>query len=147
MEKEIQTEKKIKQDKLYQYAKEVITAQLECKAKSLLWFYAYTFNWTEGRPSFYPQDKICAYVGMSPKTYQKVRKYLEELGWIKVLKRGYTNPPLVWVKIGIDDVKYKENSYSAGHPGLQGAEPEGWDPFQHKGFDPLSPENKFVVPL
>ena len=147
MEKVIQTEKKNKQDKLYKYAKEVMTAQLECKAKSLLWFYAYTFNWTEGRPSFYSQDKICAYVGISPKTYQKVRKYLEELGWIEVQKRGYSNPPLVWVKIGIDDVKYKENSYSAGHPDLQSDEPAGWDPFQHEGFDPFSSENRFAVPL
>ena len=147
MEEKRMAEQKYKQDKLYKYAKEVITAQLECKAKSLLWFYSYTFNWTEGRPSFYPQDKICAYVGISPKTYQKARKYLEELGWIQVLKRGYSNPPLVWVKIGIDDIKYKENSYAAGHPDLQITEREKWDPFQHEGFDPFSPENMSVVPL
>jgi hypothetical protein len=84
---------------------------------------------------------------MSPKTYQKARKYLEALGWIEVTKRGYSNPPLVWVKIGIDDVKYKENSYSVGHPDLRDAELEKWDPFQHKGFDPFSPENRAAVPL
>lgn len=147
MENEVLKGNKQEQDKLYKYAKHVITAQLECKAKSLLWFYSYTFNWTEGRPSFYPQDKICAYVGMSSKTYQKARRYLEALGWIKVLKRGYSNPPLVWVQIGVDDAKYKENSYSAGHPGLQDAQLEKWDPFQHKGFDPFSPEKESQVPL
>jgi len=140
-------DKNLKQDKLYKYAKHVMTAQLECKAKSLLWFYSYTFNWTEGRPSFYPQDKICAYVGMSPKTYQKARKYLEALGWIKVMKRGYSNPPLVWVKVGEHDIQYQENSYAAGHPDLRGVESEEWNPFYYEGFDPLSPEKGTAIPL
>ena len=144
MEKE---SKKQKQDKLYKYARHVVTAQLECKAKSLLWFYSYTFNWTEGRPSFYPQDKVCAYVGMSPKTYQKARKYLENLGWIEVLKRGYSYPPLVWVKIGRDDIDYKKNSYSVGHPDLRAIGSEDLNPFHYEGFDPLSPENKSQIPL
>ena len=74
---------KQRQDKLYKYGQEILNAQLECKAKSLLWFYAHTFNWSAGRPTFYSQDKICAFVGMSPKTYQKARKYLENLGWIE----------------------------------------------------------------
>ena len=134
-------------NKLYKYAEHIINAQLDCKAKSLLWFYAHTFNWTEGRPSFYSQDKICAYVGISPKTYHKLRKYLEVLGWIKVKKRGYSQPPLVWVMIGNNDTHYKYRSYSAGHPDLQGMESPEWNPFFYEKFDPLSPEKEFAIPL
>ena len=98
---------KQKQDKLYKYGQEILNAQLECKAKSLLWFYAHTFNWTAGRPTFYSQDKICAFVGMSPKTYQKTRKYLETLGWIECRYRGYSNSVIVWVLPGRNDPEYR----------------------------------------
>jgi len=138
---------KAKQDKLYKYAQHVINAQLECKAKALLWFYAYTFNWSEGRPSFYSQKKICAYIGMSPKTFQKAKKYLEDLGWIVVKKRGYSNPPLVWVQLGNNDTNYKYYSFAEGHPDLQGIESEEWNPFFYEGFDPLSPEKGSAIPL
>ena len=134
-------------ENLYKYAELVISAQLECKAKSLLWFYAYTFNWTKGRPSFYPQDKICAYVGMSPKTYQKARRYLEELGWVVVKKRRYSDPPLVFVQVGIDDSEYKKNAFASGHPSLQAIKSEELNPFNYEGFDPFSPGATSLIPL
>jgi hypothetical protein len=138
---------KNEKDKLYKFAEHIINAQLDCKAKSLLWFYAHTFNWTEGRPSFYSQDKICAYVGMSAKTYHKARKYLEGLGWIQVQKRGYLKPPLVWVMVGNNDTEYRYHSYAAGHPDLQGMESPEWNPFYYEGFNPLSPEKRLAIPL
>ena len=109
-------EGKRKQDKLYLYGNTVMWAQLECKAKALLWCYAYAFNWEHGRPSFYSQERICAITGMSPKTYQKARKYLESLEWIILEKRGRRIPPLVWVKTGNNDPEYKSWSFSKGHP-------------------------------
>jgi hypothetical protein len=136
-----------KQDKLYKFAPYVINAQLDCKAKALLWFYTYTFNWDKGRPSFYSQEKICAYVGMSPKTYQKARKYLEDLEWIIIVKRGYSNPPLVWVQVGNNDSEYARKSFAQGHPDLLGMESAEWNPFRYEGFDPLSPDKALAIPL
>ena len=34
----------------FDYAEKVKLAKIDLKAKALLWFYAYTFNWTEGKP-------------------------------------------------------------------------------------------------
>lgn len=105
-----------KREKLYSYAAKVQNAKLDCTAKALLWFYAYTYNWTDNRYSFYSQRKICAQVGMSTSTYQIKRKYLEDLGWIKVLKRGYKETCLVRVTEGIDDPDYESKSWAKWHP-------------------------------
>lgn len=102
--------------KLYEYGAKVQAAKLDCTAKALLWFYAYTYNWTENRYSFYAQRKICAQVGMAQSTYQKKRKYLEDLGWIKVVRRGYNDTCLVKVMVGQDDPEYENMSWAKWHP-------------------------------
>ena len=43
-------------------------------------------------------------VGMSPKTYQKTRKYLENLGWIECRYRGFSNSVASFVN-GSDPIK------------------------------------------
>ena len=139
-------EGKRKQDKLYLYGNTVMWAQLECKAKALLWCYAYAFNWEQGRPSFYSQERICAITGMSPKTYQKARKYLESLGWIILEKRGRKSPPLVWVKTGIDDPEYKSWSISKGHPEYLDRQLMDWDPAKYQYFDPNSTDGDAQTP-
>lgn len=101
---------------LYDYAAKVQNAKLDCTAKALLWFYAYTFNWTENRYSFYPQRKICALVGMSTSTYQEKRKYLEDLQWIVVKRRGFKETCLVRVTEGKDDPNYENRSWAKWHP-------------------------------
>jgi hypothetical protein len=105
-----------KRTKLYKYAEVIINAKLDSKAKSLLWFYAYVYNWEEGKPSYWSQRRICASVGMSSSTYQAKRKYLEELGWIKVQHRGFETPCKVSVDIGIDDPNYETKSWAQWHP-------------------------------
>jgi hypothetical protein len=42
-------EKKRYNEGYFTYADSVRTAKLDIKAKALLWFYAYTFNWTKGK--------------------------------------------------------------------------------------------------
>jgi len=138
---------KQKQDKLYKYGQEILNAQLECKAKSLLWFYAHTFNWTAGRPSFYSQDKICALVGMSPKTYQKTRKYLENLGWIECRYRGFSNSVVVFLLPGQNDPEYRKHKFAQGHPDLISTESGNVDLMELRGFDPFSPNAKNLIPL
>jgi hypothetical protein len=108
-------EKKV-QDKLYKFGNSIINAKLDGTAKGLLWFYAFVFNWEYVRPSFWAQRKICAHVGMSQSTYQQKRKYLEDLGWIKVLHRGFNNPCLVTVQIGENDPNYENKSWAKWHP-------------------------------
>jgi len=144
MEKE---RRKQKQDKLYKYGQLILNAQLECKAKALLYFYAHTFNWVKGVPTFYGQDKICAYVGMSPKTYQKTRRYLENLGWIEYKYRGYSKSVLVWVLEGIDDPNFKNKSYAEGHPDLIKLDKGIVDARKLTGFDPFSPNSRNQIPL
>lgn len=139
-------EVKSKQDKLYLYGNTVMWAQLECKAKALLWCYAYAFNWEQGRPSFYSQERICAITGMSSKTYQKARKYLESLGWIIVKKRGRKQPPLVWVQTGQDDPNYASWSFSKGHPAYLEKVLMDWDPAKYQYFDPNSTQVDTHIP-
>lgn len=107
---------KSKRDKLYKYAALVQRAKLDCGAKALLWHYAYTYNWTEQTPSFYPQRTLCAEVGMSQGTYYQKRKYLEDLGWIKVRNMGYNFPCLVTPLEGRDDPNYEDRSWAKWHP-------------------------------
>jgi hypothetical protein len=105
-----------KRNNLYKYGEIIIKAKLDSKAKALLWFYAYVYNWTEGKPSFWPQRRICASVGMSTSTYQQKRKYLEDLGWIKVQNRGWDATCKVMVLIGVDDPDYETKSWAIWHP-------------------------------
>jgi len=99
----------------FDYAEKVKLAKIDLKAKALLWFYAYTFNWSEGKPSYYTQEQICAYVGFSPSTFQKTKRRLIELGWIRTEKIGYDLPVFVTVKIGRDDENYEKSSWAKGH--------------------------------
>lgn len=97
------------------YAREISNARLERDAKSLLWFYAWAYNWTESRRSWWPEKKLCAHVGMSLATMHKNRKYLEKHGWIEIVKVGGRLPPQIGVKIGRDDPDYERHSYAKGN--------------------------------
>lgn len=96
---------KKKRDGFLEYASRVHSSGLDIHSKALLWHYAYAFNWTEKRPSYYSQELICLLTGMSPSTYQKARKRLLELGWIIEYKRGRRDPVLVAPQVGRDDVR------------------------------------------
>ena len=104
-----------KRDKLYEYAEMVRKAKLDCKAKALLWHYAYTYNWSQKKPSWYSQRVLCAEVGIAPATYHDRRKYLERLGWIKVTNRGFNQSCLVIPTIGQDDPEYENRSWAKWH--------------------------------
>ena len=108
-------EVRVNKEGFFDYAERVKIAKLDLKSKALLWFYAYTFNWTEGKPSYYTQEQICAYVGFSPSTFQKVKNRLIELGWIKTHKASYDLPVFVTVKNGRDDENYEKSSWAKGH--------------------------------
>lgn len=110
--------------KLYKYAELLINAKLDSKAKALLWFYAYVYNWEEAKASYWSQRRICASVGMSSSTYQEKRKYLEDLGWIKVIHRGFETPCKVSVLIGMDDPNYESKSWAKWHPSNTSILPE-----------------------
>jgi len=133
-------EKKKEQEGFLKYSEQVRLAKLDLKSKALLWFYAFTFNWNEKRPSHYTQEQICAYVGFAPGTYQKARKNLEELGWIQTRKFSFDKPVLVTPKIGRDDYKYDSYSWAKGHrtnkttlqEDIQSLPPELRDPFYQK---------------
>ena len=107
---------RIKQDKLYEYAAIVQRAKIDGKAKALLWHYAYTYNWTNKHPSFYTQRTLCAEVGMSQGTYYEKREYLENLGWIKIKRRGFDKPCMVTPTKGQDDPDYENRSWAKWHP-------------------------------
>ncbi len=134
-------EEKKSQDGLYKYGDLVKLAKLDMKAKALLWFYAYAFNWKGKKPSYYTQDQICAYVGFSKSTYQKARQTLLDLGWIKTVKIGYDKPVFVTVKVGRDDENYDKRSWAKGHRSnnstleedIQSLPPELRDPFENDG--------------
>jgi len=99
----------------FKYAEIVRTAKLDLMPKALLWFYAFTFKWDEGQPSYYTQEQICAYVGFSPSTYQKAKKYLVDLKWIKTSKARFDSPVFVTPCVGIDDARYEKHSWAKGH--------------------------------
>ena len=131
------SEKKREQDGYFKYADLVRTAKLDLKSKALLWFYAFTFKWNEGKPSYYTQEQICAYVGFSPSTYQKAKKNLIDLGWIRVSKASFDSPVFVTPSKGIDDEKYELHSWAKGHKSrkktleedIDSLPPEFRDPF------------------
>jgi hypothetical protein len=131
------SEKKREQDGYFKYAELVRTAKLDLMPKALLWFYAFTFKWNEGRPSYYTQEQVCAYVGFSPSTYQKAKKNLIDLKWIKTTKASFDSPVFVTPTIGIDDVNYEKHSWAKGHKSnkksleeqIESLPPELRDPF------------------
>ena len=108
-------EVRVNKEGFFDYAERIKLAKLDLKAKALLWFYAYTFNWSEGKPSYYTQEQICAYVGFSPSTFQSAKSRLIELGWIKTHKASYDLPVFVTVKNGRDDENYEKSSWAKGH--------------------------------
>ena len=120
------------QDALYKYNVIIRHAKLDNGSKSLLRFYADTYNWTNDRPSWYSERQICALESITANTYLKRRKKLEELGWITVKNRGPYRPCFVWVNIGDDDPEYEKYSFAKWHPSNQ-IEPEeesiSHDPF------------------
>ena len=131
------SEKKREQDGYFKYAEAVRTAKLDLMPKALLWFYAFTFNWNERRPSYYTQEQICAYVGFSPSTYQKAKKNLLDLGWIKTAKASFDSPVFVTPFLGTDDKGYEKHSWARGHHSnkksleeqIESLPPELRDPF------------------
>jgi hypothetical protein len=106
---------KNKQDRLYEYGKAILDAKLEAGAKGLLWHFAYTYNWTENRRSFWSEERICAHTSMAPSTFQKRKKYLESLGWIHIIKTDLKKPPLIKPTIGVDDPSYEEMHWAKWH--------------------------------
>jgi hypothetical protein len=104
-----------KRDRLYKYGEAIINAKLEAGAKGLLWHFAYTYNWTEDRRSFWSEERICAHTSMAPSTFQKRKKYLESLGWIDILKVDLKKPPLIKPTIGIDDPNYEQMHWAKWH--------------------------------
>jgi hypothetical protein len=107
--------KEDKREGLLAYAHIVHRAKLNLKCKALLWHYAFTYNWNERKASYYTQDQICAYVGISPTTYQRAKSKLIELKWIITEKKSMDLPVFVAPAVGIDDPDYSKMSWSKGH--------------------------------
>lgn len=128
--------------KLYKYAEIVINAKLDSKAKALLWFYAFVYNWELGKPSYWSQRRICASVGMSSSTYQIKRQYLVDLGWIKVKHLGFETPCKVSVLVGIDDPQYESKSWAKWHP--SNIEKSSENPLDDTGKEDISIESQFA---
>ena len=100
---------------LYAYAALVHRAKLDLKCKALLWHYTFAYNWKERNASYYTQEQICAYVSMSPTTYQRAKRKLIELNWIIAEKPGIDRPLFVTPRVGVDDPNYQKMSWSKGH--------------------------------
>lgn len=98
-----------------EYASIVHSAKLEARCKLLLWHYGYSYNWKKREASFYTQDRICALTGMSKSSYQKARKKLVELGWIKEIKRAWNLPVFVVPKVGLPDPDYEKHAWAEFH--------------------------------
>lgn len=76
---------------LFAYNEVIYQAFLTKSQHSLLAYYAVAYNWTGQEASFHSQALICRTLDMTPATYQKIRKELENLGWISV-EIKYRNP-------------------------------------------------------
>jgi hypothetical protein len=110
------------------YSEHIRTAKIDGGAKALLWFYGFTFNWKNKKASHYAERTICSLVGMSLGTYQKRRKYLEDLGWIVVHHRGKNQQALVVPVVGRDDPDYENRCWAEWHPSNRSLEPQVvWD--------------------
>jgi hypothetical protein len=108
-------ENRDKRQGLTAYAAKVHRAKLDMKCKALLWHYTFTYNWNDRRASYYTQEQICAYVGMSPTTYQRAKNKLIELKWIVAEKKSLDLPLFVAPTVGVDDPNYSKMSWSKGH--------------------------------
>jgi hypothetical protein len=53
---------------------------------------------------------------MSQGTYYEKRQYLEKLGWIKIIRRGFDKPCMVTPTKGKDDPDYENRSWAKWHP-------------------------------
>ena len=131
---------KRERDGFFEYASRVHKAKLTTSCKALLWHYGYGFNWTKGLPSYYSQKSICLLTGMSPSTYQKARKRLLELKWIKEHKRGRRQSVLVTPALGRDDEKVvaRFKNYQSDEVSLEEAIRNLPDEF----FNPFGDEGK-----
>jgi len=58
-------------------------------------------------------------VGFSPSTYQKAKRNLIELKWIKTTKASFDSPVFVTPSIGKDDGRYEQHSWAKGHKSNQ----------------------------
>ena len=108
--------KQNKQAFLYEFNEHIRLAKIDGRAKGLLQFYANVFNWKNQGASWYSQRQICALMGMSQSTYQEKRRYLENLGWLRVEYRGRNKPCKVWVSVGVNDPDYETRSWAQWHP-------------------------------
>jgi hypothetical protein len=124
-----------KKTALYQFLDEIKYAKLDCKGKALLYFYAASYNWTKNKPSWYSQRSVSALTGMAASTYHEYQKYLINLGWIKVKKRGRNAQNLVWVCKGKDDPDYEKHSWAKWHPFNIERDPNFME--EMKDFDPF----------
>lgn len=131
---------KKEQDGIYKYANSIRLAKLDIKTKALLWHYASAYNWTENKPSYYTQEQICAIVGFSPSTYQKAKKQLIELGWIKTIKVAYDSPVFVTPKIGRDDEQYEKHCWAKWHKSNKSTLAEDIDSLPREFRDPFLEE-------
>jgi hypothetical protein len=104
-----------KRDRLYKYGEAIVNAKLDGGAKMLLWHYAFAYNWTEGRRSFWTEERICAHTSMAPSTFQKRKKYLKDLGWLDIVKVSLKRPPLVKPTYGRDDPAYESKHWAKWH--------------------------------
>ena len=104
-----------KRDRLYKYGEAIVNAKLDGGAKALLWHYAFAYNWTEERRSFWSEERICAHTSMAPSTFQKRKKYLRDLGWLDIVKIGLKDPPLVKPTYGVDDPAYESKHWAKWH--------------------------------
>ena len=105
-----------KRDRLYKYGEAIVNAKLDGGAKMLLWHYAFAYNWTEERRSFWSEERICAHTSMAPSTFQKRKKYLRDLGWLDIVKVSLKKPPLVKPTYGRDDPAYESKHWAKWHP-------------------------------
>jgi hypothetical protein len=110
-------EEKVKKPRngFLEYAAIVHSAKLEARCKVLLWHYGFAYNWKKQGASFYTQDQICALTSMSKSTYQKARKKLLDLGWIKEIKISWDLPVFVVPKVGLPDPDYEKYAWAKNH--------------------------------
>ena len=111
----MEEKEKIPRNGFLAYAAIVHTAKLEARCKLLLWHYGFGYNWKKQGASYYTQDQICALTGMSKSTYQKARKKLLALGWIKEIKMSWDLPVFVVPKVGLPDPDYEKHAWARNH--------------------------------
>jgi hypothetical protein len=108
----------------FEYQGAIWSSRIDGIAKSLLGFYSWAYGWKKGIFSHYEEQRIAAHVGISVSTLHKKRKYLEQLGWIKVHKRRYDQSPLIEILYGNDDPDFEGKSCSKWTPENKCLSPE-----------------------